>query len=435
MIVPSRLALTVLGLGVAACALAAVDRRAVVVAIGVNVFVLLGVWLQGRALRRNEVKVVRRWRGQPQAGKAGVFQITLENQGGRALRVRVEQPWPGHVAGERDAWDVELRPRETLAWETAATPRDRGTLNLPPMTLDLTAPGGLAVARRTERAGGRAVVLPSLSSVRHYEKLRRSRALRSAGFHRQRTVGMGREFDQMREYVRGDDFRDINWKATARIGVPRTNHYQVERSRDVLLCVDAGRLMGNPVGDRTALDHAIDAALLLTYAAHDQSDRVGLATFADRVETVIRPATTNGPQILKTLAALESQPLFPNYLSLVETLRSRQTHRGLIFLLTDLSDPQLAEDLVEAMPLLVARHLVVVVSLRDALFERVASGELRDERQGVMHVFAARQLARERRQRSAQLRKAGVSVLEAEADRLTLDVMNHYLAVKSRQLI
>ncbi|MEM1097193.1 MAG: DUF58 domain-containing protein [Planctomycetota bacterium] len=424
-----------MSLALLACVLAAIDRRALIIAVAANAFVFMGVWLSGRALRRCEVSVNREWLGQPQAGKPGEFCITLQNHSDRTLHVYAEQPWPERVDAEDEAWDVVLKPNETLAWETPATPRDRGTLDLPPLTLDLTTPASLAVRRQLERGGGRAIVLPDMSGVRHYEKLRRSRALRAAGFHRQRVVGLGREFDQMREYVRGDDFRDINWKATARTGQPRTNHYQVERSRDVLLCVDAGRLMGQPVGDRTALDHAIDAALLLTYAAHDQADRAGLVTFADRVETVIRPGTTNGPHILKTLAALNSRPLFPNYLSLVETLRSRQTHRGLIFLLTDLSDPQLGEDLVEAMPLLVARHLVVVVSLRDTLFERVASGQVRNDKHGVTHVFAARRLAEDRRERSAQLRKAGVSVLEAEADRLTLAVMNHYLAVKSRQLV
>ncbi|MEM7576735.1 MAG: DUF58 domain-containing protein [Planctomycetota bacterium] len=432
---PSRLVLILLSVGVAVCALATIDPRAVLVALAVNVFVLVGVWLQGRNIRDDSVNAVRDWGGQPQAGKNAMFRITLENRLSRSVRVRVEQPWPSTVDAEEDRWDVPLGPRETVTLETRATPRDRGPLVLPPLTLDLALPASLAVFRSVREDGGTATVLPDMSAVRHYEKLRRSRALRAAGFHRQRTIGLGREFDQMREYVRGDDFRDINWKATARTGVPRTNHYQVERSRDLLLCIDAGRLMGSPVGRRTALDHAVDAALLLTYAAHDQADRVGLVTFADRVETVIRPATTNGSHILKTLAALESRPLFPNYLSLVETLRSRQTHRGLIFLLTDLSDPQLSEDLVDAMPLLVARHLVVVVSLRDALFERVASGQETDRRFGVTHVFAARQLARERRQRSAQLRKAGVSVLEADAEQLTLAVMNHYLAVKSRQLI
>jgi uncharacterized protein (DUF58 family) len=193
--------------------------------------------------------------------------------------------------------------------------------------------------------------------------------------------------------------------------------------------------MGNPVGDRTTLDHAVDAAMLLTHAGHDQGDRVGLMTFRQRIDTVIRPGTTNAAAILRTLAEFDSRPVFPSYLALAEQLRARQTHRALIFILTDLNDPQLAADLVELMPTLVGRHLVVVVSLQDCLVERIADGPAGSEPGGVGRVLAARSIAVERAERSRQLVRAGVQVLETDAASLSLDVVNRYMLIKSRQLL
>ncbi|MEM8736991.1 MAG: DUF58 domain-containing protein [Planctomycetota bacterium] len=438
MTVPTRWALVCLTVGLGAGALAAVDRRWVLVMGAIDVAVLGAVLWQGRRLSRTAVRGLRLWSGQPQVGQPAALQIVLENHSEGPLRLSARQVWPDVLRATDDRWSVVLRPHEQAAFDVEVTPRGRGQIVLPALEIDVSRPAGalaLAAHRRKASHGGEVTVLPSLAGLKAYDALRRSRAFRAAGFHRQRMVGIGREFDQMREYVAGDDFRDINWKATARSGEPRTNQYQAERARDVVLCVDGGRMMGHPVGGQTTLDHAVDAALLLSRAGHDQGDRVGLTTFRDRIDTVIRPGTTNGPSILRCLAEFDSRPVFPSYLALVEQLRARQTHRGLIFILTDLGDPQLAADLVELMPLLVRRHLVVAVSLRDAQVERIASGRAGPGREAVSRVLAARSMAQERAERSRQLVKAGVQVLEADAEQLSLAVINHYMSVKARQLI
>ncbi len=435
MTVPTRWALAWVGVGLVCCALAAVDRRWVLVALVLDVVVVAAVLLQGRMHRRREVRAAWHWHGQPQVGQSAALELHVDNPGPRPLHLHLRQDWPADVFADRNEWLTAVAPRQRVVFPVEATPTRRGRLVLPPLEADVTAPFSLAASRRRIDAGGAVTVFPNLSGIRTYETLRRSRALRSAGFHQQRTIGAGREFDQMREYLPGDDYRDINWKATARSGEPLTNQYRVERSRDVVICVDGGRMMGNPVGNGTVLDRCVDAALLLTHAGHDQGDRVGLVTFRDRVDTVIRPGTTNRPMILRTLADFDSRPVFPSYLSLVEALRTRQTHRSLVFLLTDLNDPQLAADLVELMPVLVSRHLVVVVSLQDRLFERVASGVVEPGRGAIARVLAARELDQERRERTRQLIKAGVQVLDADAETLSLAVINHYMSVKARQLV
>lgn len=433
MTIPTRWAVLALMPGLLLCAMAAVDARWVVAAAAADAAVLLAIFVQGKVLARRRIVVRRRWQGQLQIDRPAVLQWEVENAQGRAADVTLRQHWPAGWDGPAGPWHVSLAPHERVVIEATATPRRRGNASLPPLVMDVTQRPSLAVHRREVDDALEAVVYPNLSAIRAYEQLRRSRALRAAGFHRQRLVGAGREFDHLREYMEGDDYRDINWAATARAGRPRTNLYQAERSRDVILCIDGGRMMGNPIGKHTTLDYAIDAAMLLAHACRDQSDRVGLVTFRDRVQTIIRPATTNHTLILKTLASFDDRPVFPNYLSLVETLRSRQTHRSLIFLMTDLSDPQLARDLVELLPVLGGRHVVVVVAMRDMLIERVADGPAMKDQLG--RVLAARTLVRERQEYERQLQHAGIGVLHCDAQQLSLELVNRYMSIKARQLL
>ncbi len=249
-------------------------------------------------------------------------------------------------------------------------------------------------------------------------------------------LGSGREFDQLRDYFPDDDFRDINWKATARHNRPITNVYQAERSRDVLLCLDCGRMMGNPIGNVTALDCAIDASIMLAHVAVRQGDRVGLVLFRDVVHRFIKPAAGMSAvnRVIEELVDARAQGVFPSYAALMAALRAHHNRRSLVLLFTDLNDPQLAANLAEVLPATSRRHLIIVISLRDPLLDRVASGPAEDRR-GVYQVIAARQLATERATRVRELQKIGATVVEAGADSLTVKLLNSYLAIKARQLL
>ncbi len=434
MIVPTRYALGGLLLAALVSLAAVVDHRWVLAAAGIDLAVIAAVLWQGRTLARRAVKLQVQYVGQLQVSRPGCIQwIVINSEPRQAVHVSLRQAWPASWEGEPGPWEADLGPMQRVVFEAQITPRQRGCVQLPPTELDVTAPLALAAYRRLEADSSAVTVYPDLTAISSYEKLRRSRALRAAGFHQQRMIGTGREFDQLREYLPGDDFRDVNWKATARSGSPQTNLYQAERSRDVILCLDGGRMMGNPVGGRSSLDYAVDAAVLLAHACRDQGDRVGVITFRDRVDTVIRPGTGQAQRVLQVLARFDSQPVYPSYLSLVEALRLRQTQRGLVFILTDLSDPQLAADLVELMPLLSCRHLVVVVALHDTLLEQLAEGPAAAGE--VERVLAARSIVRERAEHMRQLSKSGVQVLSADAERLSIAVVNHYMKIKARQLI
>lgn len=435
MIIPGRLTL-VLAAALALLLLAAVVEPIVALVALLGDVALLAICLaQGRTLRRSEILVDRDAWGNVQVGRAHDFPYRIVNRGRHAMIVRVRQPWPRGVDADQTEAEVRVAGGEIVQIALSATPRERGTLEIAPAEVEVRRPSDWA-RRRWATEPGELKVFPSLRGMSEYETLRRHHASGAIGLHRQRMRGAGREFDQLRDYVSDDDFRDINWKATARRRHPITNTYQAERSRDVLLCLDCGRMMGNPVGRGTALDYAIDAAIMVAHVANRQGDRVGLALFRDVVFRYIKPAAGLAAvnRIIDELVDARTEGVFPSYSALISALRAHQNRRSLIFLFTDLNDPQLASNLAEVLPLASRRHVLVVISLRDPLLDQVAAGPAPDGR-GVYQVLAARQLATERATRTRELHRIGATVLEADAGSITMKLLNTYLSLKARQVL
>jgi uncharacterized protein (DUF58 family) len=436
MTVPGRPAL-VAGLLLALILVGVVAEPRLLYAVIAGDLVVVGACLVGgRRLARLPIEVQRDGWKRYQLNRQADFVYRIENRGRRPVVVAIRQPWPASIEAETQRVETEVQPGEIVRIGIAGTPRERGRVAVPPAQVDVRFPGGWAHRRWDLAADETVTVYPDLQRLYQYDALRHRRALTQFGVHRRRQIGAGREFEHLREYQNDDDFRHINWKATARRREPITNVHQPERSQDVLLCIDCGRMMGIPVGEGTQLDYAVDAAMLLSHVANRQSDRVGLVLFRETVDLFLKPQ--GGRQavrrIMEDLVDAGPEPVFPSYSALVDALRVGQKRRSLVFLFTDLNDPQLATDLAAVLPLVSRRHVVVVISMRDVLVDRVANGPSPD-RHGVFRVLAARQLADERDARSRDLRKHGVQVLEADAGSLTLAAVNRYLEIKARQLL
>lgn len=436
MIVPGRLTiLTAICLALVLVA-AVIQPVIALVVLAADLALIIFCLLIGWRLNPASISIEREDWGKVQVGKKEQFIFRIANRSRHALIVRLRQPWPEGFTAETDQLEVPIAGGEILRVSLDATAHIRGTITIPALQIDLRAAADWA-RRRFSAAGEMEVtVFPSLKALGEFETLRHHHAMGIAGVHRQRMLGAGREFDQLREYLIDDDYRDINWKATARRRQPMTNLYQAERSQNVLLCLDCGRMMGNPVGAGTALDRAIDASIMLAHVANRSDDRVGLVLFRDVVHRFIKPAAGMAAtqRIIDELVSAQPEGVFPSYAALASALRVHQNMRSMVFLFTDLNDPQLATNLTEVLPLISRRHVVVVISLRDPLLEKVADGPAADRR-GVYRVLAARELSTERAARTRELRRIGALVLEADADSLTMQVLNSYLALKAKQVV
>jgi uncharacterized protein (DUF58 family) len=421
-------------LAVALLGVLVVPELLAVVLVG-DALLLAACLIEGRALRRTRVTVQREGWTRAQINRPVDLVYRIENMGRRGLIVTIRQPWPASFESEAQIHEVSVGPGETVRVAQSVVPHRRGRVRVRTGQWQVRFASDLARRRRTLRSAHLAVY-PDLRRVAEYDVLRRHRALRQFGIHRMRMVGTGRDFDQLRDYQPDDDYRDIDWMATARRREPITAVYQAERSQDVMLCLDSGRMMGSPIGAGTALDHAVDAALVLAHVCQKAQDRVGLALFRDTVHSYIKPmrAGAGMSRIIAQLVDLAPQGVFPSYKALIAALRANQKRRAMVFLFTDLNDPQLASNLIDVLPLVSRRHVFVVVSLRDPLLDSIASGPVQ-ERRGLYQVLAARHLADERAGRVRELIRCGVKVLEVDADRITVELINTYLVIKTRQLV
>jgi uncharacterized protein (DUF58 family) len=279
-------------------------------------------------------------------------------------------------------------------------------------------------------------VYPNLVDVRKYDLLLRRNRLWELGLRSTRLLGAGNEFERLRDYTPDDEYRRINWKATARRGKPISVEYETERSQNIYVLLDVGRMMRSPVGDVAKMDYAINAVLLLAYVATQKGDRVGLFTFADRVLSYIAPRSgkVQFHRLLEQLYAVQGERIEPNYDAAFSEFAARQHKRGLALVFTDLTGSISTDALVAQMTRLRRQHLSLLVTVADPTVNRLATQTIGDSTTLYERTVAERMLA-ERRLALDRLRRQGVQTLDVPADELSVAVINRYLAMKERMLI
>ncbi|HEX2203399.1 MAG TPA: DUF58 domain-containing protein [Longimicrobium sp.] len=361
--------------------------------------------------------------------------VTVENRAGRAVRVRLTDDLPPILA--REGGDVrEVRvgaeSSETAAWPLRA--ERRGDAVLGDVHLRVLGPLGLAWRQRRVAREDTLRVVPGVREVRQYRLLGLRNRLREAGFRAARQRGEGGSFESLREYVRGDDPRTIDWKATARRGSYIVRQYEVERRQNVLLAIDAGRLMTQAVGSRERIDYALTAALLLADVAAMHGDNVGLLVFADRVEQYIPPSRASLARLSEALSEVHARVVEPNYPAAFTYLATQLRRRSLLVIFTDVIDSAASSALVAHLGRSAMRHLPIVVALRNPELEAAAASKADDET-AVFRRAAAEELLQARSAALAAMQRTGVLVADARPQDAVPSVVNRYLDVKRRGLL
>jgi uncharacterized protein (DUF58 family) len=279
-------------------------------------------------------------------------------------------------------------------------------------------------------------VYPNLVDVRKYDLLLRKNRLWELGLRNAKIFGSGTEFERLRDYQPDDEYRRINWKATARRSKPISIEYESERSQNIVALLDIGRMMRSPVGDVAKLDYAINAVLLLAYVAAQKGDKVGVLTFADRVNAWLMPRGGKGQfqRLLETLYSVEGQAVEPDYNAAFGYFAARQSKRSLVLVFTDLTGSITTDALVAQLALLRQRHLALLVTLRDPTVQQLARQQIVDSASLYQRTVAER-LLDERRLVLERLQRRGVQTLDVAADELSVAVINRYLELKARTMI
>ena len=345
---------------------------------------------------------------------------------GPGTTVRVRQPLPP---------DVELEPAQSTGarLEARLVARRRGRHGLGPVVVRSTGPLGLARWDHDATAGQDLIVYPDLPAARRLAHAVRTGRFQDPGLRPRGPLGLGTEFEQIRQYSPDDDVRRINWRATERAGTPMANQYREDTERDVLCLVDSGRLMAAPVGDGTRLDVALDATVAVVAVADAVGDRSGALAFDTAIRRRLAPRRHGGEHVARTLYDLEPEPVDSDYERAFRDLGA--TKRSLVLVFTDLVEESAARPLVGAVPVLARRHAVLVASSTDPDLDHLAAADPPSGRASATDVYAAavaRDLLAARTGVSERLRRAGAVVIEAPAERLGAACVTAYLNLKAQ---
>lgn len=353
--------------------------------------------------------------------------VTVTNTAARPVSGRIYLPLPTPLVAPVDSVAITVAPGSYASATFEVTGVRRGRHRVEPLLLDVASPLGLMRRRYAVCSAMAVSVYPNLHEARRLELGVRQRR-DDVGMRRAKMLGIGTDFESLREYRPDDDFRMIDWHATARKQTPVARQYRIERNQSVVFLVDTGRLMAAPVGPIRRLDAALNAATAMAFACGRLDDRVGLVAFDERVHTRMPPARNKTDLTLAAMCTMEPRRVESDYALAFRVAGGMK--RSLIVLFTDLLEPSSSRRLLDAVPYLARHHLVVVASVLDPDFDAT----IRDDPPTVAAAFeqgVALELETGRRLVVASLRRLGVEVVEAPLERFSAALVDAYLRLKA----
>ena len=275
-------------------------------------------------------------------------------------------------------------------------------------------------------------VYPSYQKLHQYELMAISQNLQEPGIKRIRRIGNNTEFEHIRDYLKGDDYRTINWRATARLSRPMVNVYQDERSQQIFSIIDKGRVMQQAFQGMTLLDYAINASLALSFVAMRKEDRAGLITFADKTDTFVaadrRPGHIN--KLMETLYAEQTDFEETDFSALSVAIGRHISKHSLLVLYTNFMGQVSLQRQLPFLQQIARRHRLLVVFFDDVELQQFIESPIHNDEERCQHEVAEK-FAAEKQLISATLRQYGILSLLTTPQALTVDVINRYLAIRS----
>ncbi|MFC1587286.1 DUF58 domain-containing protein [Planctomycetota bacterium] len=387
-------------------------------------------------LRDGFVEVKRSFSKRLSLAEDNLIELQVSSRVSMNLELRIRDIIPDEFDYESDEFGpVFLQPMAEELISYQVRPRRRGRWFFGDIYVRIGRRGGWAVRRFCLAQRQEARVYPNLVELQRYETLRQSRRLMNYGLHAMRKFGKGSEFESLRDYQNNDDYKDINWKATARLGRPITQLYQIERSQNVMIVIDSGRMMSTQAGDLTKFDYAVNAALMLAYVAKRTDDKVGLMLFSDRVKTFV-PVGSGSKQLAKIIESLypvQPDGFFVDYKAMARFLKLKNRKRGLVVIFTDFPDADSGRQLLQNLRQLRRSHLVLCIAVSDENLVRLRQSHPANSREAYEKVVAL-ELLEEREEILLALSRMGVQVLDLPSQALTIATLNKYIELKSRAL-
>lgn len=383
------------------------------------------------------IRITREFSGRFAIGAETDVHINIQNSGTHAVSLAIKDEYPPQMklAGLREA-HLRVDAQSSMALVYGLTPPKRGRFEFGQVAVRFLSRWNLVWCETRVAEAAAVKVYPNMRRAREAElKALGARSLVSS--HRKTSWrGEGREFESMRDYVRGDELRHISWTATARRGKLTTRQYQIERDQTILIAIDGGRLMTARIEQETKLDSAVHAALALMSAAARAGDNAGLLVFGRKIKSFLPPSRGRDHMdaALEALYAVEPEMVEPSYSRAFEFIAANSKRRSLVVLLTDLVDEEGSKELLTSLKLLRPRHLPLVVTIADRDLKAVVSNAPANARE-LFTQSVAEEIMHLREAALRRVESQGGLALDVTAAALAPAILEKYLQVKERGLL
>ena len=364
------------------------------------------------------------------------IRLIVENDGNELITGRLRDEPPAFFNVSRQEFDLSVEAGRRVEFEYDVTPPERGAEKFRSSFIRLNCPLGLVTRQVVLDTEEPVRVYPNILALKEFNLLNQNGRLRDLGIRRSRHRGLGMEFESLRDYSVGDDYRKMDWKASARSGKLVVRQFEQERNQCVIIVIDAGRHMMAEAKGVKKLDHVLDALLMLTNAAAVAGDMVGLLVYADTVLRYIPPKKGRAQigMIIDAIHDLQAQPVESDPIAAFSYLASRWKRRSLVVTFTDYEDPDRAQSLAVAFAPMARRHLSLLCRVLDPRMDEILNKRV-ESANDFYTLAAANMLMEDRRLALRVITSAGIQTLDAEPEALASDLVSYYFKVKERSLL
>lgn len=367
-------------------------------------------------------------------GDENRVELLIENRLPFSVYIKVVDELP--VQCQHRSWlrNVFLKGNSQQSVVYQLQPFERGVYSFGQILMYTSSRLGLLIRQSVSLAEKDVEVFPSFVQLRKYELLSQTSIQQETGSKRMRKIGHSMEFEQIKEYVRGDDVRTINWKATARRGALMINNYTDEKSQQVYCLIDKGRLMKMPFNQLSLLDYAINATLVLSNVCLQRQDRVGLMTFSNKMDSLLAAdrKPTQQASILQVLYNQTTQFQETDFEMLYLQVRSRIKQRSLLVLFTNFESLSGLKRQIPYLRSISRHHLLMVVFFENTELTSITETPAKNLEDVYRKTIAAK-FAHEKRLIVKELRSHGILSVLTAPEHLTVNAINKYLELKARQ--
>ncbi|MBO9633605.1 MAG: DUF58 domain-containing protein [Chitinophagaceae bacterium] len=388
--------------------------------------------------KKKGIQAERRMSDRFSNGDENPVNIWLKNRYGFPVFLKVIEELPVQFQRRDFLIKTSLGIDKETVLHYELRPVERGEYTFHHINVFVKSIFGLIIRRYQETDGETVIkVMPSFFALRQFELRAMSNNLADAGSRKIRKIGHSLEFEQIKEYVTGDDIRSLNWKATARKGGQlMVNNYSDERSQQIYCVIDKGRVMKSPFDGMSLLDHAINATLVLTRVALLRQDKAGMVTFADTLGHFLpadkRPGQMN--LVLETLYNQQTQFLESDFEKLYALVRTRITQRSLIVLFSNFESVSGLQRQLPYIRSIARNHLLLVVFFENTELKQLTETKVSNIEDLYMRTIAER-IGHEKRLIVKELQQHGITTILTTPQNLTIETVNKYLELKARQAI